>query len=78
MIFIWFSSPAWLGGRGLERLGLSAPGGAPSPSAAPGLGREGGQSRSYLLRQPQQPDHSVAPTELDVSTVAWTGMRLHP
>lgn len=73
----WFYSPARVGSCWLQWPGFSAPGGAASASAAPRLGRKSGQLRSHLLCQPQQPDHPVAPTELNVSTVRWLGAHPH-
>lgn len=72
------SSPARVGSGRLQRPGFSAPGGAAPAPAAPGLGGKGGQLRSHLLRQPQQPDHPVAPTEPNVSTVRGQGARPQP
>lgn len=66
---LWLCSTARLGSCWLEWLGVSAPGGTSLPSPAPRVGRKGGQLGSHLLCQPQQPDHPVAPTQPNVSTV---------
>lgn len=67
--FPLFCPTAWVGSRWLQWLGISAPGGAAPTSAAPRLGRESGQPGPHLLRQPQQSDHAVAPTQPNVSAI---------